>query len=319
MDNMLLVSLVSSMMMMMLLFLSTIHHHHHHHVDAFCVIPTNTDLSVWCTPDARRRRNNINSELAWSRCENKVRVQMFPSSMMDTADPTSITTLAPAVLASTNNIWLSVADATASSSVVVGDSSEDYGEALKTVAIALTLGGGLIPALISANGGLIKALSGRKGDEPEKESDLDPNNTFDPTIFDMKTNGKYRKYVIDSGASGPDIPNKAFFFAADRIPLADVVAVLGRISSVESIADWKNLPSTKRGQVTGSTPPMWLPRKAFKVNIRKAPWIGWPTDPKTGLPVGGEELKRAEEKRISKKDAIIGDAALDAVFDSWAW
>ncbi len=233
---------------------------------------------------------------------------MVPSSIMD--DPTSI----PAAAFSTaNNIfWLSAADA-------VGDDNKDYGEVFKTVAIALTLGGGLIPALITANSQMIKTLSGRKGDEPEKESDLDPNNTFDPTIADMKTNAKYRQYVTDSGASGPEIPNKAFLFAADRIPVADVVAVLGRIQSVESIADWRNLPSTRRGEVVGSSPPMWLPRKAFKVNIRKAPWIGWPTDPKTGLPVGGEELKRAEEKRVSKKDAVIGDAALDAVFDSWAW
>ena len=46
---------------------------------------------------------------------------------------------------------------------------------------------------------------------------------------------------------------------------------------------------------------------------------GWPTDPKTGAPVGGEELQSAEMARISKPNAEIGDAALDAVFDSWAW
>jgi len=63
---------------------------------------------------------------------------------------------------------------------------------------------------------------------------------------------------------------------------------------------------------------MWLPRKAFKVQVRKNRFLGWPNDPKTGQPVGGEELKRAEEKRISKQDALIGDAALDAVFDSWS-
>lgn len=45
----------------------------------------------------------------------------------------------------------------------------------------------------------------------------------------------------------------------------------------------------------------------------------WPNDPKTGQPIGGEELKALAEARISKKDALIGDAALDAVFDTWAW
>ena len=52
--------------------------------------------------------------------------------------------------------------------------------------------------------------------------------------------------------------------------------------------------------------------------MRKAKWIGWPVDPKTGEPIGGEELKKAEEKRISQKGALIGDAALDAVWDTWA-
>jgi len=47
--------------------------------------------------------------------------------------------------------------------------------------------------------------------------------------------------------------------------------------------------------------------------------IGWPNDPKTGLPIGGQDLKDAELSRISKQNAMIGDAALDAVFDSWAW
>ena len=35
--------------------------------------------------------------------------------------------------------------------------------------------------------------------------------------------------------------------------------------------------------------------------------------------MGGEELQSAEMARISKPNAEIGDAALDAVFDSWAW
>ena len=193
---------------------------------------------------------------------------------------------------------------------------KDYVGVGKTVVIALALGGGLIPATISANAAMFKALSGRKDSEEEEDlSDLTPGQTLDPTIRETK----YRKYVIDSGASGPDLPLSSLLFCADRIPLADIVAILGRIESVDSLADWKNLPSAKLPNVSKTDPPMWLPRKAFKVNVRKAKFLGWPTDPNTGLPIGGEELKNAEMARISKKDALIGDAALDAVFDSWAW
>jgi hypothetical protein len=172
---------------------------------------------------------------------------------------------------------------------------------------------------------MFKTLSGRKGYIPEGEEpgpevetyeNYDPNNTFDPTMGDPK-NIKYREYVIDSGATGPEIPSSQFLFAADAIPIADIVAVLGRIEDKDSLTDWRDLPSTRRGTSSGTDPPMWLPRKAFKVQIRKNKFLGWPNDPKTGLPVGGEELKRAEEKRVAKKDALIGDAALDAVFDSW--
>mmetsp|Transcript_21274 Transcript_21274/g.44811 ORF Transcript_21274/g.44811 Transcript_21274/m.44811 type:complete len:329 (-) Transcript_21274:205-1191(-) len=199
-------------------------------------------------------------------------------------------------------------------------------EFTKSIAIALVLGGGLIPATISANSAMFSTLSGRKGYTPEGQEpakgeetfeNYDPNNTFDPTMGDAK-NIKYREYVLDSGATGPELPSSALLLAADKIPVADVVAVLGRIDGLDSIANWKDLPSTRRGTITpGVDPPMWLPRKAFKVQVRKNKFLGWPMDPKTGLPVGGEELKQVEEKRIAKKDAIIGDAALDAVFDSW--
>jgi hypothetical protein len=198
---------------------------------------------------------------------------------------------------------------------------------VRDVLTALVLAGGLIPALISSNGAMFSALSGRKGyikegEEPGKDvetyENFDPNNTFDPTMGDPK-NQKYREYVISSGATGPELASSQFLFSADNIPLVDIIAILGRIDDVDSVADWNDLPSTKRGTFTSSNPPMCLPRKAFKVNIRKNKFLGWPNDPKTGLPVGGEELKLAEGKRISKKDAIIGDAALDAVFDSWSW
>ena len=203
----------------------------------------------------------------------------------------------------------------------------DQGDILQNIAICLVLGGGLIPATLSANGGMFKALSGRKGylaegEEPGKDvetiDNYDPNNTFDPTMGDP-SNQKYREYVLSSGATGPELPSSQLLFAADEIPIADIVAILGRIDDKDSLVDWRDLPSTKRGNFTpGRDPPMWLPRKAFKVQIRKNKFLGWPNDPKTGLPVGGEELKLAEEKRIAKKDAVIGDAALDAVFDSWS-
>jgi hypothetical protein len=33
--------------------------------------------------------------------------------------------------------------------------------------------------------------------------------------------------------------------------------------------------------------------------------------------IGGEELKATKMAQISKQDALIGNTALDAVFDSW--
>ena len=61
-------------------------------------------------------------------------------------------------------------------------------------------------------------------------------------------------------------------------------------------------------------------------------WQHPPSEPQTNLsgtfnlctewipePVGGAELEKAEKSRISKKNAEIGDAALDAAFDTWAW
>jgi hypothetical protein len=193
---------------------------------------------------------------------------------------------------------------------------KDYGEAVKTVAIALTLGGGLIPALIGANKAMVKTLAGKKdAEEEEVPQNIKPGESFDPTLMETK----YRRYVEDSGATGPELPFASVLFASERVPLADIVAILGRIGDVNTLADWRNLPSTKMPNVSLTEPPMWLPRRAFKVNVRKAKFLGWPNDPKTGLPVGGQELKAAEMARISKKDALIGDSALDAVFDSWAW
>ena len=146
----------------------------------------------------------------------------------------------------------------------------EIGEVGKTIVIALVFGGGLIPALISANTAMFKAMSGRKGEDEEEVDSNSDGKSFDPTLKETK----YRKYVVNSGATGPDLPLSTLLFAQDRIPVSDVVAVLGRIKDVQSVADWKNLPSTKLPNVSTTDPPMWLPRKAFKVNIRKAKFLG---------------------------------------------
>jgi len=131
---------------------------------------------------------------------------------------------------------------------------------IKVVAISLTLGGGLIPALISANKAMFTALSGRK--ESDADENVDAGDTLDPTVGEK--NKKYRQYVYDSGSSGPDMPLSGLLLASDRIPVADLVAVLGRIQDVNTLADWKNLPSAKLPGTSKTNPPMWLPRKAFK-------------------------------------------------------
>lgn len=138
--------------------------------------------------------------------------------------------------------------------------------------------------------------------------------SFDP-------NAKVEKqYIEDSGALGPTLSPDALLFSAEPIKIVDIVAIAGRIQSLNDIADWKNLPSTKlEGIVDKENPPMWLPRETFKTNIRQLNFKSWPVDPSTGEPVGGEELKKAELKRVQKKGALIGDAALDAFFDTWAW
>jgi len=170
-------------------------------------------------------------------------------------------------------------------------SPEDYGDVMKSVVIVLLVGGGLIPAAIVANKSMIGTLSGKRSGG------------------DGRSN-----YVADSGASGPALPGQALIFASEKIPLVDIIAIMGRINGYGSIADWKNLPSTKQ-----SANVFWLPRDLYKENVRNLKFLGWPVDPQTGEPIGGAELEKAEKARISKKNPEIGDAALDAVFDSWAW
>lgn len=176
--------------------------------------------------------------------------------------------------------------------------AEKQGELAKGVVITLLFGGGLIPAAIDANKSLIGTLLGkRRGGEDSISS----------------------AYIDSSSASGPPLPNSFLLFASETIPLVDIIAVLGRIDDVNSIADWKNLDTVKLVGSDSMNPPMWLPRGLFKENVRKAKWRGWPVDGKTGEPLGGRELEQEEGKRVKKAGAVIGDAALDAVFDSWAW
>jgi len=174
--------------------------------------------------------------------------------------------------------------------MILGEGSK-YGEVVKSAFIVLLFGGGLIPAAIAANQAMIGTLRGarRGGDEGND-------------------------YIEDSGASGPPLPGQVLLFASEEVKLVDVIAILGRIQSAEKLCDWRTLPSTVQAPNV-----QWLPRDIYKANIRKAKFTGWPVDPSTGEPIGGAELEKAEKGRISKNGAMIGDAALDAVFDSWAW
>lgn len=176
--------------------------------------------------------------------------------------------------------------------------AEKQGSLLKSVVITLLFGGGLIPAAIAANKSLIGTLLGkRRGGE----------------------DSTFSNYIESSSASGPSLPSSFLLFASEPIPLVDVIAILGRIDGVNSIADWKNLDTVKYAGVDSTNPPMWLPRGNFKENIRNAKWKGWPVDAKTGEPLGGKELEQEEGKRVRNQKVVIGDAALDAVFDTWAW
>jgi hypothetical protein len=132
---------------------------------------------------------------------------------------------------------------------------KDYGEAVKTVVIALPLGGGLVRALIGANKAMVKTLAGEKdAQEEEDPKNIKPGESFDPTLMETR----YRRYVEDSGASGPSFPFNSVLLASQRTPLADIVAILGRIGDVNALADRSNLPSTKMPNVSLTEPPMWL-------------------------------------------------------------
>jgi len=180
-------------------------------------------------------------------------------------------------------------------SAMTAEKSSELG---KAAVITLLFGGGLIPAAIDANKSLIGTLRGkRRGGEDTTSS----------------------PYISSSDAAGPPLPNSFLLFPSETIPLVDIIAIIGRIEDLNSIADWKNLDSVKLSNSTGSIPPMWLSRGEYKKNVRSAKWKGWPKDRKTGEPVGGRDLEREEGGRIGRANVVIGDAALDAVFDSWAW
>uniref|UniRef100_A0A7S1BLB2 Uncharacterized protein n=1 Tax=Corethron hystrix TaxID=216773 RepID=A0A7S1BLB2_9STRA len=186
---------------------------------------------------------------------------------------------------------------------------KDWGNLAKIVIISVAFGGGLIPALISANTRIIESLT-RKGAAPPKEEG-DPSKSLDPYA------ALPISYVSDSGASGPTLSCSPLLFSGEPVKLVDVLAVIGRISDVNDVARWSDLPSTKLPNVSSNNPPQWLPRNTYKVNIRAAKWRGWPVNA-DGSPIGGGELQRSEEKRLRQKGAEISDAALDVVFDTWA-
>jgi hypothetical protein len=219
------------------------------------------------------------------------RVSAFVPSMGTTRASTR--SVAPPALNAAPEIFQALESTVQSSDLVLNKvTTEDFGELAKSFFIVLLFGGGLIPAAIAANKSMIGTLSGKRAGGDDDRS----------------------KYVMESGASGPELPGQTLMFASEKIPLVDVIAIMGRIQGYQSIADWRNLPSTER-----SPNVMWLPRDMFKENIRKAKFLGWPVDPVTGQPIGGFELEKAEKGRISKSNPKIGDAALDAVFDTWAW
>jgi len=195
-------------------------------------------------------------------------------------------------------------------------SFDDFKELSKSIFIVLLFGGGLIPAAISANKAMFGTIAGtRRGGDPDDDDGQPSATSLDP--YRRKGIPK-TPYITNSQAQGPPVPLSSLLFSKEDIPLVDVIAVVGRLPSLDAVADWKNLPSTTLPNVNKNNPPMWLPRATFKQNVRNAKFVGWPVDSK-GQPVGGQALKDAEEARIRQKGAVFGDAALDAVFDTWAW
>lgn len=213
------------------------------------------------------------------------------SALLGLVSLSCVTAFAPAPMATTRGASKSALSVLPTpletSDMLLSVSSEDYRELAKSTIIVLLFGGGLIPAAIAANKSMVGTLTGKAKSDPN--------------------------YIAESDASGPALPGQALLFANESIPLVDVIAIMGRIRGTDSIANWTKLPSTEQAPNV-----MWLPRAMFKENIRNSKFTSWPVD-KNGEPIGGKELEKMEKGRISKKGAVIGDAALEAVFDSWAW
>jgi hypothetical protein len=175
---------------------------------------------------------------------------------------------------------------------------DNYGEASKTIVIALTLGGGLIQALIgigASNKAMVKTLAGKR----DAEEDDDPKNircgkSFDPTLMETK----YCPYPEDLGTIGLDWTFLCLCAVCIQThPLADIVGILwaascqycwhpmGRIGEVTTpLANWWNLPLTEMPSASLMEPPMLPSLQSLQR----------PNDPKMGLPIGGKELKAAE-------------------------
>ena len=95
----------------------------------------------------------------------------------------------------------------------------------------------------------------------EYDTNDDPDTSLDPTMRETQ----YRRFVSSDDVPGPSVPGSAFMFQNGDVKLSDVVAIVGRMTDLDAVADWRNLPSTKGMGIVSSTPPMWLPRTAFKV------------------------------------------------------
>ena len=125
-------------------------------------------------------------------------------------------------------------------------------------------------------------------------------------------------YVESSGATGKTLPGSGLLFAPEPIPLSDcrhcgtdgwrcgIGGRLGQPAQHEAAQRQPDQPAhvAAQGNLQGQHPQGQVPGMAGG---------------RQGKTVGGEELRAAEEARISKSGALIGDAALDAVFDTWAW
>ena len=85
-----------------------------------------------------------------------------------TTTSTTTTTQLPMMIDSISSESITTAAAAAATTVVLSEVAEagfvpDTNEVIRSGLITLVLGGGLIPALISANGAMVSTLSGRKG------------------------------------------------------------------------------------------------------------------------------------------------------------